>query len=181
MKTYMAKASDQQNRAWHVVDAKDQVLGRLSTKLARILQGKHKPTYTPHIDMGDFVVVINADQVRVTGRKAEQKTYPYYTGWRGGLKERTFGDMIQRNPDRAQDALERAEPFYEGDEAGIGWVLAASDARDLERLEAVAGNLFTGPFVSSPFRHALLGVIENPRAAPRALRTFEDRPDDART
>lgn len=97
MKTYMAKAGDQKNRSWHVVDAKDEVLGRLSTKIARILMGKHKPTYTPHIDMGDFVVVINADKVRVTGKKAEQKTYPYYTGWRGGLKARTFSDMMARD------------------------------------------------------------------------------------
>lgn len=111
MKTYMAKASDQASRTWHVVDAKDQVLGRMSTRIARVLQGKHKPTYTPHIDMGDFVVVINADKVRVTGKKAEQKTYPYYTGWRGGLKARTFKDMIARDSTWViQQAVKRMLP-----------------------------------------------------------------------
>jgi len=98
MKTYMAKAADQATRTWYVVDATDQVLGRLSTKLARILMGKHKPTYTPHVDMGDFVVVINTDKVRLTGRKHDQKTYPYYTGWRSGLKERPVGVMLEKDP-----------------------------------------------------------------------------------
>lgn len=111
MKTYMAKAADQKNREWLVVDATDQVLGRLSTKLARVLMGKHKPTYTPHIDMGDFVVVINADKIRVTGKKAEAKTYPYYTGWRGGLKERTFAHMRVQNPGWViQQAVRRMLP-----------------------------------------------------------------------
>ena len=97
MKTYMAKEADQKSREWLLVDAKDQVLGRLSTKLARVLMGKHKPTYTPHIDMGDFVILVNTDMIRVTGRKAEQKVYPYYTGWRGGLKARTFVDMMEKD------------------------------------------------------------------------------------
>ena len=98
MKTYMAKAADQKNREWHIIDASGQTLGRLSTKIARVLMGKHKPTYTPHIDMGDFVVVINADKVHLSGKKREQKTYPYYTGWRGGYKERTFETMIEKDP-----------------------------------------------------------------------------------
>ena len=100
MKTYMAKASDQASRSWYVVDATDQVLGRMSAKLARVLQGKHKPTYTPHIDMGDFVVVLNASKVKVTGRKREQKNYPYYTGWRGGLKTLRFDALIEKDPAR---------------------------------------------------------------------------------
>jgi large subunit ribosomal protein L13 len=98
MKTYMAKAADQAKREWVVVDATDQVLGRMATKIARVLMGKHKPTYTPHIDMGDFVVVVNVDKMRVTGRKLDAKTYPYYTGWRGGLKERTLRDQMEKDP-----------------------------------------------------------------------------------
>ena len=98
MKTYMAKAADQTNREWLLVDADGQVLGRLATKLARILQGKHKPTYTPHIDMGDFVVVTNVDKLKVTGKKREQKSYPYYTGWRGGLKERPLSTQLDKDP-----------------------------------------------------------------------------------
>lgn len=100
MKTYMAKTADQKSREWLVVDASDLVLGRMSAKIARILQGKHKPQYTPHIDMGDFVVVVNAEKVRLTGRKAQSKTYPYYTGWTGGYKEHTFADLIERDPGR---------------------------------------------------------------------------------
>jgi len=101
MKTYLAKQADQQTRKWYVVDANDVVLGRLAAKVARVLQGKHKPEYTPHIDMGDFVVVVNADKVKLTGRKREQKTYPYYTGWRGGLKQIPFVEMQRRHPGRA--------------------------------------------------------------------------------
>lgn len=100
MKTYLAKTSDQSAREWFHVDATDQVLGRLAVKLATILMGKHKPTYTPHIDMGDFVVVTHVDKIRVTGRKREQKTYPYYTGYRGGLKENTFAELMERDPAR---------------------------------------------------------------------------------
>jgi len=98
MKTYLAKAADQKNREWYVVDASDLVLGRLATKLATILQGKHKPTYTPHIDMGDYVVVTNVEKVRLTGRKVEQKVYPYYTGWRGGYKKVPFVELRERDP-----------------------------------------------------------------------------------
>ncbi len=111
MKTYMAKAGDQSTRKWLIIDGTDQVLGRLSTKLARILMGKHKPTYTPHIDMGDFVVLLNADKVRVTGKKAEKKTYPYYTGWRGGLKERTYSEMMEKDPGWVvKEAVRRMPP-----------------------------------------------------------------------
>ncbi len=101
MKTYMAKTVDRANCKWYVVDATDQTLGRLSAKLAKVLQGKHKPEYTPHIDMGDFVVVINADKVRLTGRKRDQKAYPYYTGWRSGYKKVPFVAMQARHPGRS--------------------------------------------------------------------------------
>ncbi|MCO5165091.1 MAG: 50S ribosomal protein L13 [Planctomycetes bacterium] len=101
MKSYMAKQADAQaGREWVVVDATDQVLGRLAAQVARIIQGKHKPGYTPHLDTGDFVIVLNADKIRVTGRKAEQKDYQYYTGYRSGLKTLTFRELVQRDPAR---------------------------------------------------------------------------------
>jgi len=96
-KTPMTKAAEAQ-RDWWTVDATDQVLGRLASRLARVLQGKHKPTYTPHVDDGDFVVVTNAEKVRVTGKKAWNKVYPYYTGWTGGLKSKTYGEIMEQDP-----------------------------------------------------------------------------------
>lgn len=96
-KTYSAKARDIEN-AWWLVDAKGQTLGRMATRIATVLQGKHKPTYTPHLDDGDFIVVINAEQVKVTGKKATEKVYPYVTGYPSGLKERKFSDLIERDP-----------------------------------------------------------------------------------
>jgi len=87
-------------RDWYVVDATDQVLGRLSTQIATLLRGKHKPTFTPHIDGGDFVVVVNAEKVRVTGRKAEQKMYYRHSGFPGGFKKITYRRMLSSHPDR---------------------------------------------------------------------------------
>jgi large subunit ribosomal protein L13 len=84
--------------AWHLVDASDEVLGRMATRVARILQGKHKPTWTPHADAGDFVVVVNAAKVQLTGRKSETKTYYDYSGYHGGLKHTTYGRMQERRP-----------------------------------------------------------------------------------
>ncbi|MCW8141454.1 MAG: 50S ribosomal protein L13 [Planctomycetota bacterium] len=101
MKSYMAKQDEAQaGREWVVVDATDQVLGRLAAQVARMIQGKHKPGYTPHLDTGDFVIILNADKIRVTGRKAEQKDYQYYTGYRSGLKTLTFRELVQRDPAR---------------------------------------------------------------------------------
>lgn len=99
MKTYSQKASEVQ-RDWHVVDASGQVLGRLATQIATLLRGKHKPTYTPHIDGGDFVVVTNVEKIRITGRKAEQKTYIRHTGYPGGLKVTPYKMMREKHPDR---------------------------------------------------------------------------------
>jgi large subunit ribosomal protein L13 len=102
MKSYMAKQSDAAaGREWVIIDGTDQVLGRLAAKVARIIIGKHKPGYTPHLDTGDFVVLLNADKIRVTGRKAEQKYYQYYTGWRGGIKTLTYRDVMQKEPEYA--------------------------------------------------------------------------------
>jgi len=100
MKTYTARPADIE-REWHVVDAADKTLGRLSTQIARLLMGKHKPTFTPSQDTGDYVVVINAGQVRVTGKKAQQKVYYRHSGYPGGLKSITLEKMMQQFPTRA--------------------------------------------------------------------------------
>lgn len=99
MKSYTQKQSEVQ-RDWYVVDAEDQVLGRLSTQIATLLRGKHKPTFTPHIDGGDFVVVVNAEKIRVTGRKAGQKMYYRHSGYPGGFKKITYQRMMASHPDR---------------------------------------------------------------------------------
>jgi large subunit ribosomal protein L13 len=88
------------DRAWFIVDASDKVLGRMSTTIANVLRGKNKPSFTPHVDTGDFVVVINAEKVRLTGNKEDQKKYQRYTGYRGGLREVTASDMRTKHPDR---------------------------------------------------------------------------------
>jgi large subunit ribosomal protein L13 len=87
-------------RAWHVIDADGMVLGRIASDAARLLQGKHKPVYTPHIDTGDHVVIVNAAKVRLTGRKEEQKLYRYHSGYEGGLREERAKDVRQKNPVR---------------------------------------------------------------------------------
>ena len=97
MKTYMAKGETVEHR-WYVVDATDMVLGRLSSQVAAILRGKNKPIYTPHVDTGAHVIIINADKVRLTGKKLEDKTYKYHTGYPGGLKEITYGDLLAKKP-----------------------------------------------------------------------------------
>ena len=99
MKTYMAKPHEVE-RKWYVVDATDQTLGRLATQVASILKGKHKPTYTPHVDTGDHVIVINAEKVRLTGNKLQDKKYYRHSGYVGGIKETTAGEMLQRHPER---------------------------------------------------------------------------------
>ncbi len=99
MKTFSAKA-ETVKRDWYVVDATDKTLGRLSTEIARRLRGKHKPEYTPHVDTGDYIVVINAEKVRVTGNKAKGKIYHHHTGYPGGLKSISFEKLIERAPER---------------------------------------------------------------------------------
>ncbi|MFO7941719.1 MAG: 50S ribosomal protein L13 [Bacillota bacterium] len=95
--TYMAKEAEV-SRDWWVVDASDVPLGRLSTFVARILRGKHKPTFTPHVDTGDFVIVVNADKVVLTGRKAEQKFYHRHSNYPGGLKSTAYGELLRKKP-----------------------------------------------------------------------------------
>lgn len=104
MKTYTAKP-ESVKRDWYVIDASGKVLGRLATEVARRLRGKHKPEYTPHIDTGDYVVVVNASKLRVTGRKAENKKYYRHTGFPGGIKETNFAKLHATRPERV---LQRA-------------------------------------------------------------------------
>jgi len=104
VKTYYAKPGEV-DREWLLIDATDLVLGRLSTQVAMILRGKTKPTYTPNVDTGDFVVIINAEKVRVTGNKAEQKAYYSYSGYPGGLKETSYKSLMEKHPERV---IERA-------------------------------------------------------------------------
>ena len=99
MKTYSVKAGEIE-RKWYVVDAGGKVLGRVATEIARILRGKHKPTYTPHLDTGDYVVVINADKVQLTGNKADQKTYFRHTGYMGHERFIPFKEMLAKHPER---------------------------------------------------------------------------------
>ncbi len=99
MKTYSTKASDIK-REWWVIDAAGKTLGRLSSEVARLLRGKHKPIYAPWLDTGDYVVVINAEKVRVTGKKAKQKRYYRHSGYPGGIKSITFADLIKTHPTR---------------------------------------------------------------------------------
>ena len=106
MKTYSVKASEIR-RERHVIDAKDRVLGRLATEVARLLMGKHKPMFSRNLDVGDYVVVINADKVRVTGNKAEQKTYYRHSGYPGGLKSVNYEKLMQTNPTRVVEQAVR--------------------------------------------------------------------------
>jgi large subunit ribosomal protein L13 len=104
MKTYSAKPGEVRND-WYVVDAQGKVLGRLAVQIASRLRGKHKPEYTPHVDTGDYIVVVNASKIRVTGRKAEDKKYYRHTGYPGGIRETNFAKLQAKHPDRV---LQRA-------------------------------------------------------------------------
>ncbi len=99
MKTYYAKPNEVE-REWLLIDATDQILGRVASKAAHILKGKHKPQYTPHVDTGDFVVIINADKIRVSGTKNTSKEYYRHSGYPGGLKSETFQEAMEKHPER---------------------------------------------------------------------------------
>lgn len=99
LKTYQPK-SREIKRDWHLIDAKDKVLGRVATQIARLLLGKHKASYSSHLDSGDYVVVLNAEKVKLTGKKTEQKVYRRHSGYPGGLKEISFAKMLQEHPQR---------------------------------------------------------------------------------
>ena len=99
--TYMDTVkSARENRKWYVIDATDLVLGRMSVAIATVLKGKHKPTYTPHIDGGDYVIVVNADKIKVTGKKLDQKIYYHHSDYVGGMKETTLKEMLNKHPER---------------------------------------------------------------------------------
>ncbi len=100
MKTYMANGETVE-RKWYVVDAEGMVLGRLASQVAAILRGKHKPIFTPHVDTGDYVIIINADKVVLTGKKLEQKKYYHHSGYVGGLKEISYKTLLQKKPEFA--------------------------------------------------------------------------------
>lgn len=104
MKTHLPKV-DMQRRKWHIIDADGVVLGRLAVQIADVLRGKNKPIYTPHLDAGDFVVVINAEKVRLTGKKETDKTYMTYSGWKGGEKHFNVAKLRETNPEQI---IERA-------------------------------------------------------------------------
>ena len=100
MKSYMAKAETME-RKWYIVDAEGMVLGRLASQVAAILRGKHKPIYTPHVDCGDHVIIINADKVVLTGKKLDEKLYRHHSGYPGGLKEVKYRDLMAKKPEFA--------------------------------------------------------------------------------
>lgn len=108
MKTYSMKASEI-DKKWHVIDATDLVLGRLSSIVAKYLRGKHKPTFTPHMDCGDYIIVINAEKVRLTGNKLKDRKFYWHTGHPGGIKERTMNQLLEgKYPERVlYKAIER--------------------------------------------------------------------------
>lgn len=100
MSTYMPKANEI-SRKWYVLDAADKPLGRVAATAAHILRGKHKPTFTPHADCGDHVIIINCGQAVLTGNKLQKKFYRWHTGWLGGLKEIKYADLMEKNPEKA--------------------------------------------------------------------------------
>jgi len=103
VKSYMAKPAEI-DRKWYVIDAAGQTLGRLSSEVASILRGKHKPIYTPHVDTGDFVIIINASQINLTGNKLLNKKMRWHTGYPGGLKEIDYGTLLQKKPEKIIEA-----------------------------------------------------------------------------
>jgi large subunit ribosomal protein L13 len=96
----MAKPAEVEHK-WYVIDAKGQVLGRLASEVAAILRGKHKPIYTPHVDTGDFVIIINAANIRLTGNKLQDKKHYHHSGYTGGIKEITYEDLLRKKPEKA--------------------------------------------------------------------------------
>jgi large subunit ribosomal protein L13 len=110
MRNYIANKKDIK-RTWFILDAKDKILGRFATRVARILMGKDKPTFTPHVDQGDFVIVINADKIKVTGKKLENKIYYHHTFYPGGLKQKSLKDLLAEKPERVIElAVKRMLP-----------------------------------------------------------------------
>jgi len=112
LKTYIARKKEiDESRRWYLVDAEGQILGRMASKIAHILRGKHKPIYSPHQDVGDFIVVVNAEKIKLTGKKMEQKTYFRHSGYIGGVTNTPIALMLQRHPERViQFAVQKMLP-----------------------------------------------------------------------
>lgn len=109
--TIITQPEKQLNKAWHLVDADGQRLGRMATQVAMVLMGKHRPTYTAHVDTGDFVIIVNADKVVMTGNKAAQRTRTFYSGYAGGLRSATYQQLLDRKPESViEDAVRRMLP-----------------------------------------------------------------------
>ena len=181
MKCYQAKAGELE-KSWYVIDATDMVVGRLAAQIAPILMGKHRPTYTPHIDTGDFIVVTNVDKVVFTGNKWQQKSYQWYTGHPGGQKEEVAWKLLQRRPERIlQLAVQRMMPknkigrhmlsklkLY----AGPAHPHQAQDPIPLEAVNgrpAAAGGVFRAkPAAAEPAKDApkAEAQLEGPKTAP---------------
>lgn len=106
MKTYMAKPLEVE-RKWYLIDASGQTLGRLASEVATLLRGKHKPEYTPHVDTGDFVIIINAEKIVLTGNKLDQKKYRHHSGYPGGLKETSYRELLNKRPEKAIEVAVR--------------------------------------------------------------------------
>lgn len=100
MKSYVARPKDIE-RKWYIIDAEGKVLGRMATEIARLLRGKHKPTYTPFMDTGDYVIVINAEKIKLTGNKLADKKYVYHTGYPGGRREVPYDELLEKSPEKA--------------------------------------------------------------------------------
>ena len=107
MKTTVSAREQDVQRDWYVVDAQGETLGRLATRVATVLRGKHKPIYTPHVDCGDYVIIVNAEKIHTTGQKLNQKMYYRHSGYPGGLKEITLKDQLQKFPDRVLESAIR--------------------------------------------------------------------------
>jgi large subunit ribosomal protein L13 len=167
---YQAKAGELDHQ-WYVIDATDQVVGRLAAQIAPILMGKHRPTYTPHIDTGDYVIVINADKVVFTGKKWEQKSYQRYSGYPGGQKDENAWKLFQRRPTRIMElAIQRMMPKNK-----IGRHMMA-------KLKLYAGSQHPHqaqapiPLEALHGRPASSGAVWMPEPTPKAARPKADKP-----
>lgn len=173
MNTTVRIKQSQVYKDWHVIDAADRPLGRVATEVAYLLKGKHKPTYEPHLDDGDFVIVVNAAQVKVTGRKSEQITYYRHSGYPGGLKARSYNDQMERFPERILEraiwgmlpkgplgkAMFKHLKVYKGANHPHQSQLAGSDKAKAAR-EALAAELATAPLKVKRLRPLSVPMVE---------------------
>jgi large subunit ribosomal protein L13 len=184
-KTYRLKAA-QIDRSWHVLDAAGRPLGRLASEAARLLLGKHKPDYEPHLAMGDFVVVVNAAHVRLTGHKAEQKVYYRHSGYPGGLRERSFEKQMEMDPrrvvekavkgmlphnSRGRELFRRLKVYSESDHPHTAQVMAGTGARARKRAAQEEAAALTAAKAAPAVEAAPATPAATPAAAPVAAET----------